>query len=172
MKEAGCQREFRAIATLLLPLLAAKPRDGPLIFWSGQSAKEQAETYRGTSLEKKDLESFLDVFHDSLSCYNWEAQQNFWQTISTAFAANASRQPGFDAVVFIGKEEKHTIFQRCELPELCKAGVVPQFMVVPEVCEANSLDAAQMALGKYRLALASPEWARLLWDLCRGVSVL
>ena len=76
-KEAGCQREFRAITALLLPLLAAKPRDGPLIFWSGQSAKEQAETYRGTSLEKKDLESFLEAFHDSLSCYNWEAQNFF-----------------------------------------------------------------------------------------------
>ena len=96
----------------------------------------------------------------------------FWQAISTAFAANASRQPGCHALVFIGKAERHTIFQRCELPELRKAGVVPRLMVVPEVHEASSLEAARMALGNYRLVLASPEWARLLWDLCQSLNVL
>ena len=50
--------------------------------------------------------------------------------------------------------------------------MVPRLMVVPEVHEANSLEAAQMALGSYRLAFASPEWARLLWDLCKGLNVL
>ena len=57
-----CHSEFRAMATLLLPLLDAKPCDGPLLFWSGQIAKKQTETHRGTSLEKTEFGSMLDVF--------------------------------------------------------------------------------------------------------------
>ena len=52
--EAGCHSQICAMADLL-PLLVAT-------FWSGQSAKKQAETHRGTSLEQNRVWIFAGCF--------------------------------------------------------------------------------------------------------------